>query len=119
MDPKAQLILIANPTRSLNGDTAARPSVGPEILTNASSAGEDDLLLDHPETYEVSDVLMTPRFIGDANNSNSSEQNNKKGGVSTAHLKAIQQSIILAKCLSIEKSTRQDEMQSKLSDLSH
>lgn len=60
---------------------------------------------------------MTPRFIEDDKHSESSPKGTGNGFNRPPTLKAIQQAVILAQCLSIEKSTPQDEMQSNLSEL--
>ncbi|KAA8522634.1 hypothetical protein F0562_013005 [Nyssa sinensis] len=109
VEPRAQLLLVANTSTSNHG--ASCLSVSPELQKNASGIGEDNLLQHHHETLEASDVLMTPRFIEDDKNSNQSAQSIQNGGIVASPLKTIQQAVILAKCLSIEKSTRHDEMQ--------
>uniref|UniRef100_A0A5B6YRK2 Uncharacterized protein n=1 Tax=Davidia involucrata TaxID=16924 RepID=A0A5B6YRK2_DAVIN len=106
VEPKAQLVLVANTSTSNHG--ASCLSVSPELQKNASGIGEDNLLQHH---HEASDVLVTPRFIEDDKNSNNSARCIQNGGTAAAPLKTIQQAVILAKCLSIEKSTRHDEMQ--------
>lgn len=55
---------------------------------------------------EASDVMMAPKIADNGGNGTS-------GG--NGILTAIQQAVVLAQCLLIEKSTRSDEFQSKLS----
>lgn len=62
---------------------------------------------------DASDVFVAPKLLGNSHESESGVQCIHAGG-SAAHLKAIQQAVILSRCLLIEKSSRQDEMQSKL-----
>lgn len=94
MEPKAQLVLVTN-TSASDGDN------------NALSNREDNSGERHNETHEASDILMAPRIL----------ENDKTSGIralGAIPLKPIQQAVILAQCLLIEKSARHDEMQSKL-----
>lgn len=112
VEPKAQLVLVAN-TSSTYGDNMC-PSESLELQTNISTTSENNLLHHRHETCEASDILLTPRFVDVNDESENGTQRNQNGGV--AGLKAVQQAVILAQCLSIEKSTRHNEMQSKLLD---
>lgn len=105
VEPKAQLLLVANPVTS--NDVIDRPPVNPELHRNARH---------HHETSEASDVLMTPRFIEEDKCSENSPKGPGNGVIQAAPLEAIQQAVILAQCLYIEKSTPHDEMQSNLSE---
>ncbi|XP_059640826.1 uncharacterized protein LOC132282985 [Cornus florida] len=110
VEPKAQLVLVANTSASNYGATCS--SVIPEVQGNASSIDGDSLIQHRHQTCESSDVLMSPRFVEDSRISdNSAEVDTQNGGISGAPLNAIQQAVILAHCLSIEKTTRHDEMQ--------
>ncbi|KAL7175862.1 hypothetical protein ACSBR2_029439 [Camellia fascicularis] len=109
VEPKAQRLLVANPS-TLN-DAVELSSLSPELHKKASSIGGEKFLHHPRETCEASDVLMTPRFIEDDKDSENSAQGTGSGGNGTAPLKAIQQAVALAFCLSIEKSTPHDEMQ--------
>ncbi|KAF7149043.1 hypothetical protein RHSIM_Rhsim03G0265100 [Rhododendron simsii] len=100
VEPKAQLLLVANPVTS--NDVIDRPPVNPELHLNARH---------HHETSEASDVLMTPRFIEEDKCSENSPKGPGNGVIQAAPLEAIQQAVILAQCLYIEKSTPHDEMQ--------
>lgn len=66
-------------------------------------------------TCETSDVLMTPKLLennhGDVK---SAIQSVQSGSIAAPPLHAIQQAVILAKCLLIERSSRQDEIQSNV-----
>lgn len=89
MEPKAQLRLVS---RTNGGNTSGRES-------RESSITDDPTVQGTSETDEVSDILMTPRFVADEQNS---------------ELKSVHQALILAQCLSIEKNSRHDELQSML-----
>ena len=53
---------------------------------------------------------MTPKLLAD-NDEGSRLQDIQNGGPTTAPLRGIQQAVILAQCLLIEKSTPHGEMQ--------
>ncbi|KAK9291541.1 hypothetical protein L1049_019489 [Liquidambar formosana] len=107
--PKAQLVLVANASTSNGGDTL--PSISPELETNVSSTGENNSCLHQCETCEASDILMAPRLLEDDNDSRIGGQDVQSGSAPSVSFKEIQQAVILAQCLLIEKSTRHDEMQ--------
>lgn len=93
------MVLVANTSSSNTSDVC--PSINQVIHTHDSTIGD------------ASDVFVTPKLLGNSHESESGVQCIHAGG-SAAHLKAIQQAVILSRCLLIEKSSRQDEMQSKL-----
>lgn len=93
------MVLVANTISSNTLD--ACPSINQVIHTHDSTIGD------------ASDVFVTPKLLGNSQESESGVQRIHSGG-SAANLNAIQQAVILSKCLLIEKSSRQDEMQSKL-----
>ncbi|KAL5745319.1 hypothetical protein ACOSP7_026465 [Xanthoceras sorbifolium] len=95
VDPKAQMVLVANTSSSNTGDVG--PSVNQGIQTNSSSSSD------------VSEVLMIPKLLENGNESETGVLCIQNAGP-VAHLKVIQQAVILSKCLLIEKSTRHDEM---------
>lgn len=69
------------------------------------------------ESSEISDVLMTPRYVN-----NGEKEINDIGDTHSCHagdtvLQATQQLVVLAQCLLIEKSARQDDIQSELLEL--
>ncbi|KAK6228980.1 hypothetical protein SCA6_017931 [Theobroma cacao] len=93
VEPKAQMVLVANPrSESVNGDICT--SIGPGIE------------LSGPSIREASDIFMTPKLVEDGNDFGS----NACGGA-CATLTAVQQAVVLAQCLLIEKSSPYDEMQ--------
>ncbi|ESR50770.1 hypothetical protein CICLE_v10031844mg [Citrus x clementina] len=96
VEPKAQMVLVANTSSSNTSDVC--PSINQVIHTHDSTIGD------------ASDVFVTPKLLGNSHESESGVQCIHAGG-SAAHLKAIQQAVILSRCLLIEKSSRQDEMQ--------
>lgn len=57
---------------------------------------------------------MAPRFVVDERNSESVEQDARQHSAAATPLTAIQQALILAQCLLVEKKTRNDELQSML-----
>ncbi|KAH9771573.1 TPR REGION domain-containing protein [Citrus sinensis] len=96
VEPKAQMVLVANTSSSNTSDVC--PSINQVIHTHDSTIGD------------ASDVFVAPKLLGNSHESESGVQCIHAGG-SAAHLKAIQQAVILWRCLLIEKSSRQDEMQ--------
>ncbi|CAA7061511.1 unnamed protein product [Microthlaspi erraticum] len=87
VDPKPQLVLIAN-TSSSNGDVrlaSEKADVGPYEAWGVEA----------PEVY------MTPKLVnGDS-----------EAGKESVPLKPVEQALILAQCLLIERGSRHDEMQ--------
>ncbi|ESQ41712.1 hypothetical protein EUTSA_v10012633mg [Eutrema salsugineum] len=87
VDPKAQMVLIAN-TSSSNGDVrlaSEKADVGPYEAWGGEA----------PEVY------MTPKLVSDES----------EPGKDSAPLKPVEQAMILAQCLLIERGSRHDEMQ--------
>ncbi|KAL1188075.1 hypothetical protein V5N11_000508 [Cardamine amara subsp. amara] len=87
VDPKAQMVLIAN-TNSSNGDVmlaSEKADVGPY-----ESWGS-----------EAPQVYMIPKLVN----------NKSEAGKDSVTLKPIEQALILAQCLLIERGSRHDEMQ--------
>ncbi|CAL8114489.1 unnamed protein product [Prunus armeniaca] len=105
VEPKAQMVLLANPTSSNSSGSCLAESPGSQ--TNNSSIGN----LHPSETYEASDILMTPKLLGNDSNSGIISEGIQVGGTAAVPLSAVHQAVILAKCLLIEKGTRHDEMQ--------
>ncbi|KAH6834852.1 Protein prenylyltransferase superfamily protein [Perilla frutescens var. hirtella] len=101
VEPKAQLRLV---TGTNGGDNCLS-------VSTESSNTNNSPLSQSSETYEDSDILVTPRFVVDERNIGSVEQDAKQHSVAATPLSAIQQALILAQCLLIEKSTRNDELQ--------
>ncbi|XAR72157.1 hypothetical protein NMG60_11018699 [Bertholletia excelsa] len=102
VEPRAQRLLVAK--TSLSDDSLDSGS-------RSTEAEGERGFRNHSETSGASDVLMTPRFIEDNKGSENGAQGTENGGTGVAPLKAIQQAVVLAKCLFIEKSTPHDEMQ--------
>ncbi|KAL2459841.1 Protein prenylyltransferase superfamily protein [Forsythia ovata] len=101
VEPKAQLRLVAG---TYGGDSSTSSM---HKLNNV-----DDYLLQQPhENSEESDVLMMPRFVADERNSDSNEKEVQTRAIAASQLKAVHQAVILAHCLSIERSARGDELQ--------
>ncbi|KAH0860647.1 hypothetical protein HID58_088908 [Brassica napus] len=87
VDPKAQMVLIAK-TSSSNGDVmlaSSKADVGPYEAWGVEA----------PEVY------MTPKLVNDESES----------GKDSATLKPVEQAMILAQCLLIERGSRHNEMQ--------
>lgn len=93
------------------------------LVANANLANTDDAVASPPKkqgaqtsesvTSDVSEVLRIPKLLENSNESEAGVPCIQNGGQAT-NLKAIQQAVVLSKCLLIEKSTRHDEMLSKL-----
>ncbi|KAL6983241.1 hypothetical protein U1Q18_016630 [Sarracenia purpurea var. burkii] len=109
VEPKAQRLLVVNSSKS--NDAVDLASINAESHRNAPCNGGDYFIQHQRETCEASDIFMTPRFIHDNQGSENSDKCTGHGGIAAGRLKAIQQAVILAWCLSIEKSTPHDEMQ--------
>ncbi|XP_030471639.2 uncharacterized protein LOC115689654 [Syzygium oleosum] len=101
VEAKAQRVLVTNVSSLDDGDIEPLLRLGEN---NSRS-------LQHV-TCETSDVLMTPKLLennhGDVK---SAIQSVQSGSIAALPLHAIQQAVILAKCLLIERSSRQDEIQ--------
>ncbi|KAJ0243692.1 Protein prenylyltransferase superfamily protein [Hirschfeldia incana] len=87
VDPKAQMVLVAN-TSSSNGDVilaSKKADVGPYEAWGVEA----------PEVY------MTPKLLNDES----------EAGKDSATLKPVEQAMVLAQCLLIERGSRHNEMQ--------
>ncbi|CAH8350081.1 unnamed protein product [Eruca vesicaria subsp. sativa] len=87
VEPKAQMVLVAN-TSSSNGDVmlaSGKADVGPYEAWGVEA----------PEVY------MTPKLVNDE----------CEAGKDSATLKPVEQAVILAQCLLIERGSRHNEMQ--------
>ncbi|XP_075516483.1 uncharacterized protein LOC142551240 [Primulina tabacum] len=98
VEPKPQLRLVAGTN---HGDACAPLGHKSNII--------DKYPYQPPQ--ETSDVLMTPKFIADMSSSASSEHDVQNHAIATTQLKAVHQAMILANCLSIQKSARNDDFQ--------
>lgn len=103
MEPKAQLRLVSDKT---SGSTIIP-------VSHDSSITDSSPLQQHYETHEASDVLMTPRFVEDETDSESTEKGVQYHAIATSQLKAFHQALILAQCFLIENVAHNDELQSK------
>ncbi|KAL0672820.1 hypothetical protein Bca4012_000801 [Brassica carinata] len=90
VEPKAQMVLIAN-TSSSNGDV--------RLASERADVGS------YYEAWggEAPEVYMTPKLVNDES----------EAGKDSVTLKPVEQAMVLAQCLLIEKGSRSDEMQSK------
>ncbi|KDP35721.1 hypothetical protein JCGZ_10493 [Jatropha curcas] len=109
-EPKLQRVLLVNKKESLSDsdDAVTCPPISAGAQTY-DSINEDTLQLNH---HGTSDILMIPKLLENGEESEmstKSNQNSSPGGA--APLTAIQQAVILAQCLLIEKSSRHDELQ--------
>lgn len=104
------MVLVANTSSSNSGDKCPLESSG--LQAHNSSIGEDNSHLHQHETSEVSDILMAPKLLVN-NNEGTRSKGIQNVDPSVAPLRGIQQAAILAQCLLIEKSSRDDEMQSE------
>ncbi|GMI88685.1 hypothetical protein like AT5G17270 [Hibiscus trionum] len=93
VEPKAQMILVAN-TSSKSGSNDINTSLDPDIQLNGQNVSE------------ASDIFMTPKLVENGNDFGK----NECGGVSST-LTAVQQAVVLAQCLLIEKGSPHGEMQ--------
>ncbi|KAM6566834.1 hypothetical protein CsatA_025962 [Cannabis sativa] len=97
VEPKAQMVLVANRNSSNNNENC-----------QLDSSGHSKTDTSNDENYEASDILITPKLLESENGHGTRE------GIQVdadSPLSAIHQAVILAKCLLIEKSTRHDDMQ--------
>lgn len=109
VEPKAQQVLVSDICMSNVDHT--RPSISLDLEGNVSSSCEDNSNLHRHEICEASDVLMIPRLLKNDDDTELSGQGIQNCSAAASPLKAIQQAVILAQCLLIEKSSRHDELQ--------
>ncbi|PIA48973.1 hypothetical protein AQUCO_01300087v1, partial [Aquilegia coerulea] len=108
VDALAQRVLFANTVTPICVIGSRRSC---ELQSSASKLGEDNLGLGSDEIHKASNVLMVPKLLEnkkDAGNGDNGAQNGEDTSIS---LLAIQQAVILSRCLIIEKKARDDEMQ--------
>lgn len=111
MEPKAQRVLVTNRSASNDADNCSLKSTG--IQTDDSSTGEANLHLNEHDNHGVSDVLIVPKLVTNDDKSESRSEELQNGANGTVHLTVMQQAVVLAHCILIEKSSRHDELQSK------
>ncbi|XP_061376118.1 uncharacterized protein LOC133318158 [Gastrolobium bilobum] len=109
VEPKAQMVLVTNTSSLNNVDNC--PLMGTGIQTRDSSTGEDNLHLHQHDTSETSGVLLIPKLLENDDDSKTRPEGMENGSHATTSLTAMQQAVILAYCLLIEKSSRHDELQ--------
>ena len=89
------MILVANTSsKSVSDDICTSIAPGPGIQ------------LSGPKVSEASDIFMTPMLVENGNDFGKNEC-----GAAAATLTAVQQAVVLAQCLLIEKGSPHDEMQ--------
>lgn len=108
VEPKAQMVLVANRSSLSRASSSTLPSHSHE--SNASVVGANSSK-DREEKKEASDVLMTPRIMDSGVNEMDAVNVIQNGHATDVALTAIQQAVVLSKCLLIEKSARLDELQ--------
>ncbi|XP_065850492.1 uncharacterized protein [Euphorbia lathyris] len=106
-EPKAQRVLLVNRSSSKSGANITCSSVTPGIQNHDSTIIQSTSVL---QQQESSDILITPKMFEDEIGAQSNQNlNNSPGGATP--LTEMQQAVILAQCLLIEKSSRHDELQ--------
>ncbi|KAF6137117.1 hypothetical protein GIB67_030881 [Kingdonia uniflora] len=104
VEAKPQMVLIAKTNALRIGDT--RPSVIPELQANVFSTNEAKLGSQSCETVEDSDILRAPKILlENGKDVGIGERSEDSSVACSTMLEAIQQAVILAQCLVIEKST--------------
>ncbi|KAK2445164.1 Protein prenylyltransferase superfamily protein [Trifolium repens] len=105
VEPKAQMVLCTGSSNS--GDS--RPLSGTGMQTHDGSNGGNNLR--QHQASEESDILVIPKLVENTDDSKTRSQDMENGASVTSNLTSIQQAVILAYCLLIEKSSRHDELQ--------
>lgn len=109
MDAKAQLVLIANTNKQATDDASRIEHCQTQ---NEAPAFEDKENCISHEEYNYCEVLRTPRLleseIAGGINGNTIES------ISNHSLTAIQQAVVLAQCMPLGRSSRDDELSSML-----
>lgn len=103
------MVLVSNACSLNNGVSC--PTVS--STTQDSDKGEDNSPIPQ-RIAESSDVMITPRLLENNDGFGGETQSTQISASNGTLLNGIQQTMILAQCLLIEKSTRHDDMQSKL-----
>ncbi|OMO99583.1 tetratricopeptide repeat-containing protein [Corchorus capsularis] len=101
VEPKAQMVLLVKKCPKSSGGTCTSlgPDLDPGLDPSSSRISED------------SDILLTPKLLENGNCCGSNGQCCQNSSSSGASLTPVQQAVVLAQCLLIGKTTRQDEMQ--------
>jgi hypothetical protein len=108
VEPKQQRLLVVDRSSSHTGGTSS--TMSPDIKTHDSTTAKND----QHEISQASDIHRTPVLLETGDKSEIGAQGNQNVSPrGAAPLKAVQQAVILARCLLIEISSRHDELQSK------
>ncbi|KAL9392151.1 hypothetical protein Peur_016071 [Populus x canadensis] len=106
VEPKQQRLLVVDRSLSHTGGTSSTMSLG--IKTHDSTTTKND----QHEISQASDIHRTPVLLETGDKSEIGAQGNQNVAPhGAAPLKAVQQAVILARCLLIEISSRHDELQ--------
>lgn len=106
VEPKQQRLLVVDRSSSHTGGTSSTMSLG--IKTHDSTTTKND----QHEISQASDIHRTPVLLETGDKSEIGAQGNQNVAPhGAAPLKAVQQAVILARCLLIEISSRHDELQ--------
>ncbi|KAH8511472.1 hypothetical protein H0E87_008876 [Populus deltoides] len=106
VEPKQQRLLVVDRSSSQTGGTSS--TMSPGIKTHDSTTAKND----QHETSQASDIHRTPVLLETGDKSEIGAQGNQNVAPrGAAPLKAVQQAVILARCLLIEISSRHDELQ--------
>ncbi|XP_022745574.1 tetratricopeptide repeat protein 27 homolog isoform X2 [Durio zibethinus] len=97
VEPKAQMVLVTNKSSKSSNDTCTSSSPG--LKSYCSSIHKD------------SDIFIAPKLLENGNHCGNNGQCFQNCDNAGAPLTAVQQAVVLAQCLLILSSTRQDEMQ--------
>lgn len=106
VEPKQQRLLVVDRSLSHTGGTSS--TMSPGIKTHDSTTAKND----QHEISQASDIHRTPVLLETGDKSAIGAQGNQNVAPrGAAPLKAVQQAVILARCLLIEISSRHDELQ--------
>ncbi|CAK7338879.1 unnamed protein product [Dovyalis caffra] len=106
VEPKQQRVLVVERSSSDSGGTSS--TMSPGIKTHDSTTAKND----QHERSQASEIHMTPILLETGDVSGIGAQDNQNVAPhGAAPLKAVQQAVILARCLLIEISSRHDELQ--------
>lgn len=106
VEPKQQRLLVVDRSSSHTGGISS--TMSPGIKTHDSTTAKND----QHEISEASDIHRTPVLVETGEKSEIGAQGNQNVAPhGAAPLKAVQQAVILARCLLIEISSRHDELQ--------
>ncbi|KAJ6926332.1 tetratricopeptide repeat protein 27 [Populus alba x Populus x berolinensis] len=106
VEPKQQRLLVVDRSSSHTGGISS--TMSPGIKTHDSTTAKND----QHEISQASDIHRTPVLLETGEKSEIGAQGNQNVAPhGAAPLKAVQQAVILARCLLIEISSRHDELQ--------